>query len=132
MSVIIKRPVTPTSAPQPTPPTKSRRRPLDECARKLAPILAELRDNEIEGTEEIMKALDARGILSRSGKPWTFGATHRLKWRVYELGLGPKPRSGSQFVSSRSLPPRASRQSSRVAGRKAFAELNRAHPEILN
>ena len=89
MSVIIKRPVTPTSAPQPTPPTKSRRRPLDECARKLAPILAELRDNEIEGTEEIMKALDARGILSRSGKPWTFGATHRLKWRVYELGLGP-------------------------------------------
>ena len=100
------------------PSLKNRRRPLDDLARKLAPMLAELRSEGIEGVQETMAALNARGVAKPNGKPFTFGATHRLMWRVYKLGFGPRPRSVSQALSARPI--------------KKWAELRREHPDWSN
>ena|SRR5437660_4007235 len=100
------------------PPPKNRCRPLDSLARKLSPVLAELRRAGIESVEETMAALNTRGVAKPKGKPFTFGATHRLMWRVYELGLGPRPRSVSQALSARPI--------------KKLAKLRREHPEWYN
>jgi hypothetical protein len=103
MPVIIHRP-----SPAPTaPPPKSRRRPLDEFARKLAPVISELESSGIEGVEETMAALNARGIARPNDKPFTFGAMHRIKRRIHELGLGPKPRTVPKALSVRAAKLRA-------------------------
>jgi hypothetical protein len=103
MPVIIHGPSPAPTAPLP----KSRRRPLDEFARKLAAMISELQSSGIEGVEETMAALNARGITRPNGKPFTFGAMHRIKWRIYELGLGPRPRTVSQALSTRAAKIRA-------------------------
>ena len=108
-------PVTISGVGKPAPLPKSRRRPLNNRARKLAPVLTQLRSEGIEGVEEVMAALNARGVAKPGGKPFTFGATHRLMWRVYELGLGPRPRNVSQALSARPI--------------KKLAKLRREHPE---
>jgi hypothetical protein len=84
----------------PAPPPKTRRRPLDDAARKLASVMAELRSEGIVGVEETVAVLNARGIARPNGKPFTFGATHRLLWRQHVLGLGPRPRTVSQALKA--------------------------------
>jgi hypothetical protein len=103
MPVIIRRPSLAPIAQ----PLKSRRRPLDILARKLATVITALQSSGIDGVEETRAALNARGITRPNGKPFTFGAVHRLKWRIYELGLGPKPRTGSKALSVRAAKIRA-------------------------
>jgi hypothetical protein len=67
-----------------------RRRHFDQAVRKLAPAIAEIRNEGSRGVKEIMDALNARGVAAPNGKVFTFGTTHRVLRRLYQLGLGPK------------------------------------------
>jgi hypothetical protein len=130
MPVVISRAPSASS----TPALKRRRRPLDDQARGLAPVLAKLQSEGIEGVEATVAALNAQGMTRPNGKPFTFGATHRLKWRVYKLGLGPRPRTVSKALSARPYTPRASLDSRRESMRRtdaALARLLRAKPELM-
>jgi hypothetical protein len=126
MPVIIHR-----RTPPPPKPPGPRRRYFDQAVRKLAPMVAEVREAGHKSVEEIMHALNARRIAAPNGKVFTFGTTHRVLCRLYELGLGPKLRTVSQALSARPYKQRASRASARMARALALARIRRAHPELL-
>lgn len=77
MPVIIHR-----RTPPPPKPPGPRRRHFDQAVRKLAPMVAEVREAGHKSVEEIMHALNARRIAAPNGKVFTFGTTHRVLCRL--------------------------------------------------
>lgn len=119
----------------PRPPTaippNPRRRQHDDAVKKLAGVIAEVRNEGHKGVEAIMDALNARGIAAPNGKLFTFGTTHRILWRLFELNLGPRPRTVSEALSARPYKQRESRQSARMAMARASARIKGERPELL-
>jgi hypothetical protein len=111
-----------------------RRRHFDQAVRKLALVIAEIRNEGSRGVKEIMDALNARGVAATNGKVFTFGTTHRVLRRLYQLGLGPKLRTLSKALSERPYKPRVSgpRRSRGMtrAGKLAVAEFEREYLDM--
>jgi hypothetical protein len=89
------------------PPRESNRsQPFNAAVRRLAAHIAAVREERARSVEEIMTALNARGIPAPNGKAFTYGTTFRVLKRLKKLGLGEGPRSVSQANSARIFVPR--------------------------
>lgn len=84
----------------------NRSQPFNAAVRRLAPHIAAVRKEGAKSVEEIMTALNVRGIPAPNGKAFTYGTTFRVLKRLKKLGLGEGPRSVSQANSARIFVPR--------------------------
>jgi hypothetical protein len=87
-------------------PKKTRRRGrrrLDETAKALAPIVAEIRKEGYHGIADIAMRLEDKGngVLSPNGEFFARETTRQILKRIKTLGLGEGPRSVSEALSAR-------------------------------
>jgi hypothetical protein len=109
MPIIIRRA---SLAPAETIPGRLR---FNAAVEKMAPSIAEARENGHHGIAEIVQHLNDKGILAPNGQPFNNTTLWRILKRLKQLGLADGPRSVSQAVSAR-------------PGEK-LARLKREHPE---
>lgn len=66
-----------------------RRRDRDAFARRLAPVLEELRRAGAGSNRELADALDAHGVPSEHGRPWTVQTVAAVRHRLAVMAAAP-------------------------------------------
>ncbi len=130
MPIIVRRRQNPSTlsfrAPLTATATTSRRRRSEETARRLAPVITEIRKAGHHGNAEIAKCLNNQGLLAPSGGPFSRETVRRIQLDMKQYGFGEQPRTRSAAL-------RARHHNWRVLEAKKFAELRerrkREHPE---
>lgn len=103
-----------------TPPPKPKapgRPSYNEKIKKLPPAINEARENGHLGIREMVNYLNARGVLTPSGKPFSYSTLRDILMRLEELRVIDGPRSISEAGSNRRCGPRVGTASGINRGR---------------
>jgi len=101
---------------------------FNAALKELAPLISQIRAQGHHGISEIADCLNAQGVQTLKGKPFSYTTMQRILHRLKRLGLGDGLRTVSQAASRRPSRPRPSLESRQREMASVLASMRREHP----